>query len=586
MRVGDFVCGIVLVSACGGNGREIGSNEVSVTSGIHPDVKATPYQSGAMSRRAGAAACNSSNPVVCEDGPGCCPLGTVCEEGTCQRPSALTLCAPGRVTCSPAECSDVPCLLLDESGRGHHGSMSAPASFSEGFHAGGAVRMSSIGGDIRMPKVDFPSGNAPVTIELWVDFSGFHPPSDDTRVLVSYGAAGPFSGRRTLGVRESGGARTVGWLDAAECSVSIAGAAGWHFIVASWTGRAARFYLDGVKGSECASSWLETAKDGDLVVGADVGLGYPPYAGTIDDLRVLDYAVTDEEAAADFVEAESMPLGTKPGTVGLWHFEEGCPVRCCASGTSCDASGPCRTPPAPTEATGCPSDSPLDCGDGTCCPTNWTCASGKCLTPPTTAPCPAGNPVRCDWGSNVCCPLGTACEGRGCITDTPPAPRGGPTGPETPDGLFCPTETVPVSGNLCCPNGETRLCGNTCCPEGEVCDSGTCACPDGEPPCGNRCCGPGFECGNEGHCQPSCSSAFPIECGGDACCAPGIVCKDDQCACPADHPVVCGDACCLLLAACKDGVCGCPDGRELCGEDCCPDGEVCANGLCEKADRL
>ena len=148
------------------------------------------------------------------------------------------------------------------------------------------------------------------------------------------------------------------------------------------------------------------------------------------------------------------------------------------------------------------------------------------------------------------------------------------------------------TGAATCPSSLPTPCGDFCCGPQSSCSGGVCLgnCPypDYSITCdssaGLQCCLNGASCKN-GDC--SCPSDLPVVCGA-RCCASGSSCVDGICSRPAactnnDYPLQCGNKCCLKNASCYNGNCGCPpDWPQECGETCCASDAVCKNGQCQR----
>jgi hypothetical protein len=131
-------------------------------------------------------------------------------------------------------------------------------------------------------------------------------------------------------------------------------------------------------------------------------------------------------------------------------------------------------------------------------------------------------------------------------------------------------------GDVCCGRSAADSASGKCCPEDRCCRS--LVHPDGE------CCGPDVKCTT----ADGCCKAGRIPCGrvGDVfreCCPWGKICRDGQCACPADR-TPCAGECCEPGEYCEpfSEVCTpCPAGSTPCGYGCCSSDTRCHEGrLC------
>jgi hypothetical protein len=457
---------------------------------------------------------------------------------------------------APVSCAG-GCAASDVSGNVDTMQIAAPSSFGPGRWGGGlsvAGSAAACASNASAPTMGFPATADPITIELWARVNA-------VGQATLNGATG-FQGLLAYGTP----ATQVFDLDLTNASAVSAsstfaqGCVGnttanladgdWHFLALSFTpngvmGGDVALYADGQRIPPLSSTTLYPEVG---LTGATFSLGYSlylgacsPFDGQIDEVRVLDFAATDQQIATDFVNA---PYEAVPGTVALWHFDEGAVHRCCPSGSACESSGACSA--GPIVAALCPSAAPVACDDGTsCCGTGLTCgASGGCD----------------DTGQQL-------------------PPREGVTGPACGADLWCPGGDECVAGG-CCPAADTVRCGSDCCQTGSSCQDGACSCPPTATPCGSECCPSGSLC-EQGKCRSPCDApAFPTVCGAVECCPSGVGCSGGACGCPSDHPTGCGSHCCLPGAACLGGDCGCPAGMAQCGSQCCAEGETCTEGAC------
>ncbi|MBI2362851.1 MAG: VCBS repeat-containing protein, partial [Elusimicrobia bacterium] len=158
----------------------------------------------------------------------------------------------------------------------------------------GGLSLSSAPWAQNASPASLPAGNAPRTVEAWVNLAS----TQGVQGLVSWGAGGAagfnrfqVSGRR-LGA-DFGGASV-------RFSPDLSTGA-WHHVAMTWDGAEARFFADGVRIGTSAFGALATGA-GTLYVGAtDQGAGL---RGLLDEVRILSYAKTDLEVAAAAVRGD------------------------------------------------------------------------------------------------------------------------------------------------------------------------------------------------------------------------------------------------------------------------------------------
>ena len=557
---------------------------------ISVGIIAPAVDAGVLLSAAGSAAqpqtCPVDNPVFCDGG--CCATGQTCAaDGGCAETTAPAGCTSDfPVGCSiDVSCSGGACVALDSSGNNRNFVIQAPAGFVPGkFGTGVSTNLETgcNGPWITLDAGGLPSGNDPMTLELWLRADG----GGSGQTLI-YGQGAEAAGRWL--VQMSGG--QIVWPIGSQYA-GVVNDDAWHFVAVTWddTEDQGAIYLDGVlKSNRLLGTTISTPADAGVVLGGNCD----PFPGAIDEMRILSFAADAGQIAADF---DAGRLSAIPGTVGLWHFDEGGAEGCCAAGATCDSNLGCVG--VAVSSGGCPSSAPVDCGDGNCCAAGWNCANGACVLPSDAGTCPAGFPVNCDNGT--CCQAGATCAGGVCSNVAPATPA-----PHCPGLMTVAVPQDPATGQpcptciVCCPppapgqlvtvgvsNGSFTDCEisatATTCPAGytwsasmgscianaiipQQCSIGSVGCT-GTATSPGGCCTSGVCDGNGGCCptgQSVCDGGCCAPAAGQSCnptCPAGTVCSNGECEGPA-APVVCGN--------------GTP-----CGDACCPNGESCINGTC------
>ena len=510
--------------------------------------------------------CPAGFPVLCPDG--CCAAGDTCgTAGGCVATTTDAACpADAPVACTMATTA---AIAHDASLDHNDFALAAPDGFAPGKFGTGvstnqsgchtpAIAMATTG-------TGLPSGNAAETIELWVSI-----PPPTTTGLVGIFAEGDRAIDASLDPSDPAHAK----LAIAGTNLTVTTGA-WHFVAMTWAPGSPQnqlgITLDGTAlGPFPTTSAYSTDPTAGIALGLDA-LQAPCalFPGVIDELRLEDIALDPAQLAADYTAGE---LALDAHAIGLWHFDEGEALRCCPTGTTCDATRGCvdvgYAPPCGTGTL---------CGT-TCCASGETCDGGTCRAITVSITCPADLPAQCG-PAGPCCPTdftciaGSSCE---CVGASCKAATLGPQGVScgTADA-FCDNGDA-CSTAECCATSTPSACGSACCADGDACVDGACSCPADHPTaCGTTCCDAEDTC-VAGACTASCGGA-PV-CGA-FCCTGG--CAGETCGCPSDHPVGCGDACCLAGATCIDNAdCTCPADRTACGDDCCAPGESCQDGTC------
>ena len=561
--------------ACSSNNAGTAQSRAVLVGAVAPSVDA-----GTLVTAAGASpapqTCPSTAPVFCD--AGCCTSGQTClDDGGCAQSTSAAGCPSEMpVLCGAAVDCDGGCVAGDSSGAGRNLALRPPAGFVSGKYGTGISTKQNgynCAIDIDSDAGGLPSGNAAETFEFWMNGAanmpwpatvGFVLQHDDRILYLN--TPGPFT-------FSFAGQSPPAPIDGA-----------WHFVAGTFDGTYGRLFVDGRLAST-GSVTRHTAADAGLIVGGSNQNPCYYLPLDIDELRILDYAADGGQIAADFDAGHLAPI---PGTVGLWHFDEGMTPRCCPAGTTCEAGGDCTTPPTPTAP--CPSTDPVDCGNGQCCPSGWSCASGGgCAAPGITGSCPASATVDC--GNGTCCPSGQTCVAQGC-SSTPSAPTA-----QCNAGYITVQSSTTANYIYCCP---TPLAGQTIRVGIGIVNAGIDCIVDGATSCATNyfyssqdsgCVG--TPQGTGAYCQlgPSCSYTSSSSGG---CCTGNGTCNGNGACCPSGS-VVCGSGCCAAAigqtctpacptgSTCTDGACvaqaDCTAGVQ-CGSTCCPAGEGCANGVC------
>lgn len=540
---GSRLCIALLVAAalglgaCGGCEDQPRSAPLKRASA--PSGSATASSSSSSAPAAGA--CGDPAMVACADR--CCPAGTTCASGGCGTPlRASDLCNSGEVLCSgPAPCPGGECRGFDASTEENHASVRAPAAFGEGRFGGGLwpnpEGVSCPAGVAAAPVRGLPAGS--FTVEAWVRVQ-----ANLIQALVTYGSH-PFFQWMLYS--------TGTHLNFAGCTENYLHQDAWHFVAAVYRAgppASVSLYVDGRPPRTCDNvPVLPAPPDGASVVFGDNIRSGPnnctPLHGQLDEVRILSRALESSEVALD---AAAGGLSPTADTVGLWHFDEGSPGRCCPAGAGCSADGSCGGT-SPSQSADCNHIAWSPCAGG-CCGPGRTCAS--------------------EAGRVVC-------------KNSDFFPRNRDPGPRCASGEFCSVNQVCGGAASCCPAAYPAGCGEQCCADAALCADGVCGCGAGEQACGGWCCEASARC-TGGTCFAPCADpAFPTACG-ESCCASGLACQNGLCRCPAAHPLGCGEQCCLVGAPCQAGVCGCPDGRAVCGDQCCASGKSCVEGACKSEE--
>lgn len=180
---------------------------------------------------------------------------------------------------------------------------------------------------------DFPDGNKPRTVSMWVTFRSYGIPSPTDTGLFSYGSGGAndtfyailFGAARPnnpIAVGRSGGG------DFPQVEGTLLNH--WYHIVLSHDGSTSKIYLDGAL-KAMANRTYDTILDGNFYIGSYTHIfGWsendPCVDGVIDNVRVYNRALTDEEVSQLFAfeGTQTLPMQIEVASVHLkWPSEAG-----------------------------------------------------------------------------------------------------------------------------------------------------------------------------------------------------------------------------------------------------------------------
>ncbi|MFA7171214.1 MAG: DUF2341 domain-containing protein [Candidatus Paceibacterota bacterium] len=107
----------------------------------------------------------------------------------------------------------------------------------------------------------------------------------------------------------------------------------WHNVILVYNGSYIRFYVDGIKTpNEFSQTGTLNINTNDVYIG-NRGTLDRGFQGSIDDVRIYNRALSEDEIEQLYLEGEATGLYDNSGLVGSWHFSEG------AGTTAYDTSG-------------------------------------------------------------------------------------------------------------------------------------------------------------------------------------------------------------------------------------------------------
>lgn len=171
------------------------------------------------------------------------------------------------------------------------------------------------------------SGADEFSISFWIKKSSSQSDSVKTIILQQSGKG------RTLLYRRNG--EYVTFISGADATMgSSTGADVWEHLVLVKTGNASSYkmtlYVNGEKKNDQNLTTGAVSEITDLIIGAHKNAneqGIAEFVGDIDELRLYNRAVTEDEVAALFAEHSSVLDGEEPvsegGLTGYWNFDDG-----------------------------------------------------------------------------------------------------------------------------------------------------------------------------------------------------------------------------------------------------------------------
>ena len=94
----------------------------------------------------------------------------------------------------------------------------------------------------------------------------------------------------------------------------------WHYLVGTYDGKDIRVYVDGLPGTPLPFPDADLEDLGYVSIG---GAEWDPMVGDLDEVRIFDYALSQDEVNHWMV---NQPGGEEPGLVGYWRMDEGAGV--------------------------------------------------------------------------------------------------------------------------------------------------------------------------------------------------------------------------------------------------------------------
>ena len=170
------------------------------------------------------------------------------------------------------------------------------------------------GSNVAGHPLDF-TGAQPFSISAWV-----YPTSFATYKMIYAKSPGAGEYQGFLGLSSTGavGFGAGGYLDM--ISTNVVSLNAWSHIVAVYDGANGRVYINGVLSNTDASMTTMSHRNGNVMIGVLRGTTYP-FSGSIDDVRIYNYARTPKQILED-MNAGHPVVGSPVGSyVGYWKFD-------------------------------------------------------------------------------------------------------------------------------------------------------------------------------------------------------------------------------------------------------------------------
>jgi hypothetical protein len=226
---------------------------------------------------------------------------------------------------------DLNTQVTDRSGNGNDGYIvgSATSSMVSIGKIGQALEFDGVDDEISLENQEVFDPSSAITISVWARRT-----STDRDFLVSHGGA--VSAATTnyfFEIQDDDTVRLV--LSNGDTSADIISTATyldreWHLFTGTWDGTTIRGYVDGVQFSDTqAFAGPLNSQDDELVFGNRSDFGSIPFGGSLDDVRIYDRALSDEEVTRLYDLGGTTHINTtitsndalENGLVGHWTFD-------------------------------------------------------------------------------------------------------------------------------------------------------------------------------------------------------------------------------------------------------------------------
>jgi len=161
----------------------------------------------------------------------------------------------------------------------------------------------------------------PMTVGAWVKLPVV--PDDYDKIACKYGDGTHtfflqfFANRTASFLAKAGGSATE------STSVSVLALNTWYYITGVYDGSTQKIYINGVVEDTDNKTGVITPNSADLTMGALTGGGSYHFNGSIDDVRIYNYARTQKQIMQD-MNVGHPAVGSPVGSyVGYWKFDEG-----------------------------------------------------------------------------------------------------------------------------------------------------------------------------------------------------------------------------------------------------------------------
>ncbi|MDD3007061.1 MAG: LamG domain-containing protein [Candidatus Pacebacteria bacterium] len=189
-----------------------------------------------------------------------------------------------------------------------------------------AINLSNVGYVGFAPDTAPVMGTGSFTLETWIKTS-----ASSVQYIMQQRDNSDITGEYALEIRDTGNVRYwdyAGSIAHNFTSEQIVNDNVWHHIVFTRNGRQGFIFVDGILGGTSDVTAVNISSALDFAIGCDFRDAGSYFNGSLDDIRVYNYARTADEILVDYNEGKAAFMGKNNqdldyGLVGYWDMEEG-----------------------------------------------------------------------------------------------------------------------------------------------------------------------------------------------------------------------------------------------------------------------